>query len=119
MNETRDTVFLRTFDEAAGSARRDKSCQTGPNCSISSTSLLLAYDKASRTVSNVPLGLLASGRYRLDAAHAMRIGDELSFSLSTADGESRATAVLSSKGLKSLIELPRGVRPASRLVSGG
>jgi len=27
--------------------------------------------------------------------------------------------VLSSKGLKSLIELPRGVRPASRLVSGG
>ena len=74
---------------------------------------------ASRTVSNVPLGLLASGRYRLEAAHAMRLGDELSFSLSTADGESRATAVLSSKGLKSLIELPRGVRPASRLVSGG
>ena len=119
MSETRDTVFLRTFDEAAGAARRDKSCQTGLNCSISSTSLLLAYDKASRTVSNVPLGLLASRRYRLEAAHAMRLGDELSFSLSTADGETRATAVLSSKGLKSLIELPRGVRPASRLVSGG
>jgi hypothetical protein len=119
VNETRDTVFLRSFDEAAGAARSDKSCQTGANCGMSATSLLLAYDKASGTMTNLPLGALASGRYRLDAATATLLGDELSLSLTTTDGETRATAVFTSKGLKSLIELPRGVQPASRLVGGG
>jgi hypothetical protein len=120
VNEGRGVLFLRTFGEPDTDVRPDSACIAARSCAISQTSLVLVYDKASGTVSNVPLGLLASSeKYFLDEARSVFNDDALYLRLTTADGQQQAVAVLTPKGLSSLIELPRGIRLASGLVSGG
>lgn len=118
VNETPGYLFFRSFNDDPADASPGSGCVSGLGCAVNPTSVAFSYDKATGAITQVPLGVLGTSNFYLQAIRSAVTSDKLYLGLKDATGTFGIHAVILPGAVQSVVRLPQGVDLRSLVVSG-